>query len=165
VNPHEMIAILALVGYAVYRQTRVSEVLAEGRFKLALIYGIVGLCVGGFDLPSGAAGIAMLIGSLALSVVIGLWRGQLTRLWVGSDGRIMMQGTAVTVGLFLAMVVAKFGLGTWAYFAHIDDGEGLGEILVMIALMVAAQAQIVWRRAEKLPASRVHSIPPSVAAR
>jgi hypothetical protein len=35
----------------------------------------------------------------------------------------------------------------------------------MIALMVAAQAQIVWRRAEKLPASRVHSIPPSVAAR
>jgi hypothetical protein len=75
-----MIAILALVGYAVYRQTRVSEVLAAGRFKLALIYGIVGLCVGGFDLPSGAAGIAMLIGGLALSVVIGPWRGQLTRL-------------------------------------------------------------------------------------
>ncbi len=50
-------------------------------------------------------------------------------------------------------------------FAHIDDGGGFGEILVMIALMVAAQAQIIWRRAERLPASRVQTIAPSVAAR
>ena len=33
-------------------------------------------------MPSGAAGLAMAAASLVLSVVIGLWRGQLTRLWV-----------------------------------------------------------------------------------
>src|SRR5689334_12066547 len=138
-TPTEMIAILALVGYAVYRQTRVSEVHARGRFKLAMIYGIVGICVGGFDMPSGVGGLAMAAGSVALSVVIGLWRGQLTRLWVEPNGQIMKKGTAVTVGLFLAMIMIKFATGTWAYFAHIDDGEGFGAVMVMIGLMVAVQ--------------------------
>ncbi len=149
-TPTEIVAILALVGYAVYRQTRASEVRAGGRFKLAIIYAVVGLCVGGFDLPSGAAGLAMAAASLVLSVVIGLWRGQLTRLWVEPSGQIMKQGTAVTVGLFLAMILIKFAMGTWAYFAHIDDGEGFGAVMVMIAVMVAVQAELVWRRAQRL---------------
>jgi hypothetical protein len=85
--------------------------------------------------------------------VIGLWRGQLTRLWVEPNGQIMKKGTAVTVGLFLAMIMIKFATGTWAYFAHIDDGEGFGAVMVMIGLMVAVQAELVWRRAERLAAA------------
>lgn len=161
-TPTEIIAILALVGYAIYRQTQVSEVRAAGRFKLAMIYGIVGLCVGGFNLPSGAAGLAMAAGSLLLSIVIGLWRGQLTRLWVEPNGQIMKQGTAITVGLFLGMIVVKFAMGTWAYFAHIDDGEGFGAVLIMIAVMVAVQAELVWRRAQRLDPVRPSVAPAAV---
>ena len=45
-------------------------------------------------------------------------------------------------------------LGTLAYFTGISDGGGFGEVLFMIAIMVALQAQIMWRRAQVLlPAS------------
>ena len=152
-SPLELIAILALVGYSVYKQTQVAEISAKGRFKMAIIYGIVGLCVGGFAAPHGAAAVAVLAISAILSVVVGLARGRLTKIWLQPDGRIFRQGTAVTVGLFLAMVAAKFLLGAVAYVDHVRDGGGFGEIMVMIAIMIAVQAEIVWRRAQALQAS------------
>ena len=73
----------------------------------------------------------------------------------GSGGpRLVTQGTALTIGLFLGLVVVKFALGIFAYFTGIGDGGGFGEVLFMIAIMVALQAQIMWRRAQVLlPAS------------
>jgi hypothetical protein len=123
---------------------------------MAIIYGIVRLSVGGFDRPSGLAGYGRIAIGLALSLVVGLARGRLTRVWADTGGRVFSQGTAVTVGLFLGLVAVKFGLGVLAWFAHINDGAGFGEVLVMIAVMITVQAQIVYRRAETLtrPASR-----------
>lgn len=149
----EVVAILALVGWSVYRQTRVSEVTAGSRFKMAIIYAAVGVAVGGFDLPAGIAGVGMIVVGLALSLVVGLLRGRLTRVWADADGKVFSQGTVTTVALFLGLIVVKFGLGTVAYFAHIDDGAGFGEVLVMIAIMIAVQAELVWRRAKSLAAS------------
>jgi len=50
-------------------------------------------------------------------------------------------------------VAVKFGMGTWAYFNHVSDDGGFGEILIMIAVMIAFQAELVWRRARALGAS------------
>ncbi len=149
-NAIEIVAIVALTMYAVYKQTHVSEVRDKGRFKLAIIYGIVGIAVGGFAVPHGALAIGLLTLSIALSVVVGLARGQLTRIWVDADGRVLRQGTALTVGLFLALVAAKFGLGTIEYLKGVRDTAGFGEVLVMIAVMVAVQAEIVRGRARSL---------------
>jgi hypothetical protein len=52
--------------------------------------------------------------------------------------------------LFLGLVAAKFAIGTAAYFLHISDDGGFGEILIMIAIMVAFQAQLIWQRAQSL---------------
>jgi hypothetical protein len=149
-NAIEIVGIVALTAYAVYKQTHVSEVRDKGRFKLAVIYGIVGITVGGFAVPHGGRAIGMLALSIALSVLVGLARGQLTRIWVGADGRVLRQGTAITVGLFLALVAAKFGLGTYEYLEGVRDAAGFGEMLVMIAVMVAVQAEIVRDRARSL---------------
>ena len=149
-TPTEIIAILALTVYAIIRQTRVAEVNGGTRFKMALIYGIVGICVGGFDTPSGRLGWAMIGISLALSALVGLVRGRYTRIWLGDDGRVLRQGTTFTVGLFVLLIAAKFGLGAWASIDGIDDGAGFGEVLVMIAVMIAVQAEIVWRRAQHI---------------
>lgn len=146
-SAYEIIAILALTAWAVYRQTIVSEVtFTNARFTMAAIYAVVGLTVGGFDTPGGWAGWAMIVIGLALSFIVGLVRGRHTRLWV-ADNRVWRQGNAVTVGLFLGLVATKFALGTLAYFWHIDDGAGFGEVLLMIAIMIAVQAQIIHRRA------------------
>ena len=45
-SPTEIILLLALTGYAIYRQTQRHEVVGSGRFTMAIIYGIVGLAVG-----------------------------------------------------------------------------------------------------------------------
>jgi hypothetical protein len=149
----EIVALLALTGYAVFKQTQRDVVTGSGRFKLAIIYAVVGLVVGGFSWPEGIAEWALLTISLVLSAGVGLARGRLTRMWTedGPDGpQVVSQGTAATIGLFLGLVAVKFAMGTWAYFAQVSDDGGFGEVLFMIAIMVAFQAEIIWRRGQAL---------------
>lgn len=154
-SPLEIVAILALTLWAIYKQTVIAEVNGRSRFKMAIIYAAAGVAVGGFDLPSGLAGWAMIVTGLALSLVVGLFRGRLTRVWTDADGRIWRRGTAVTVGLFVALIATKFALGALASVRGIDDGAGFGEVLVMIAIMIAVQAEIIWRRVQHLPGHRL----------
>ena len=146
----EILILLALTSYAIFQQTRRHQVIGNQRFKLAIIYGIVGLVVGGMNLPKNAAAVALLALSIALSVGVGLLRGRLTKVWAGADGAAYSQGTPLTIGLFLGLVAAKFVIGTTAYFLHISNDGGFGEILIMIAIMVAFQAELIWRRARAL---------------
>jgi hypothetical protein len=157
-SPFEIVALLALVGYAIYRQTREHEVVGGSRFKLAIIYAIAGVLIGGFALPHSAAEVIVVGIGLALSVVVGLVRGRLTRLWV-QDGKAYSKGTPLTIGLFLGLVAAKFAIGTVCYFLKISDDGGFGEVLVMIAIMIAFQAEIVWRRARALGARASEKVP------
>lgn len=152
-SPLEIAAIIAMTGYAIYKQTVVSVVATRGRFKLAIIYGIVGAVVGGFALPHGYTGYGMLIGGLVLSAMVGVLRGNRTHVWMEPDGRIVRKGNVVTILLFLGLVTAKFAIGVVCYFRGIQDGAGFGEIMVMIAVMVAFQAEIVYRRAQHLAQS------------
>jgi len=149
-SPTEIIIILALTGYAIYQQTRKHQVTGQNRFKLAIIYGVVGLIVGGIYLPRNAAAWGLLVLSIALSAGVGLLRGRKTRVWAAADGHVYSQGTVLTISLFLGLVAAKFAIGTAAYFLHISDDGGFGEVLIMIAIMVAFQAELIWRRAQAL---------------
>jgi hypothetical protein len=152
----DLVILLALVCWAIYKQTRVAEVSSgPSRFTMAGIYAVLGLVLGGFALPKAAGGIALIVLGVALSIVVGILRGRLTRVWMEADGRVLRQGTRVTVALFVGLVATKFALGTLAYFWHVDDGAGLGEVLVMIAVMIAVQAELVSRRAAALLAVRV----------
>ena len=161
-SPTEIVILLALTGYAIYQQSRRHQVVGSQRFKLAIIYAIVGLVVGGMNMPKNTAAWGLLVLSIALSVGVGLLRGRLTRVWASAGGTVYSQGTALTISLFLGLVAAKFAIGTAAYFLHISDDGGFGEVLIMIAIMVAFQAQLIWRRAQSLspvtsgPASSGH---------
>ena len=155
-NPFEIVAIVAIAAYAVFRQSRRHEVVGATRFKMAIIYVVVGLAFGGFHLPSTSSAITGAVVGLGLSAVIGVVRGRYTRVWP-DGGRVYAQGTALTIGLFLALFVVKFAFGTVDYLSHgggagNDNGGGFGSILVMVAIMVAMQAEIVWRRAKPLGA-------------
>jgi len=157
-TPIEIVALLALMGYAVYRQTREQEITGASRFKMAIMYAVAGVVVGGFSRPHTLAEVLVLVASLALSVIVGLARGRLTHLWA-RDGRVFSQGTPLTIGLFLGLVAAKFAIGTACYFLNISDDGGFGEILVMIAVMIAFQAELIWRRAQALGAGAPDKTP------
>jgi hypothetical protein len=62
----EVLILLALAAYAIYRQTRRNEVVGSSRFKLALIYVGVGVGVGGFSRPDSTAELLLLVAGLAL---------------------------------------------------------------------------------------------------
>ena len=163
-NPTEIVALLALTCWAIYKQTQTAEVVNQGRFKMAIVYAVVGLCVGGFARPTGAAAWALLLAGFALSAAVGLCRGRLTPLWRDLEGRVWRRGNVTTVSLFLALVATKFALGTVAYFTHVNDGAGFGEVLVMIAIMIAVQAEIIRRRATALTSSGTAEQAAAIAA-
>jgi hypothetical protein len=148
----QILVLLALTAYAIYRQSIRHEVVGSQRFKLATIYIVVGLAVGDYYLPPDAHSWNLLLGSLLASAVVGALRGRWTRLWRESDGRVFSQGTPVTAGLFLLLVGGKFALGAWQYLHQQHPHGGFGEVLVLIGLMVALQAEVVWRRASGLSA-------------
>ena len=150
-DPVELILILALVVYSIYRQSQKHEVVGSSRFKLAIIYAIIGILVGGFRPPIGFWPILVLLISLALSVVVGWLRGKYAKLWV-ENGRVYSRGTPLTIGLFIGLVVMKFVIGTIVYLRQIHEDAGMGEIMVMIAIMIAFSAELVWRRARSLGA-------------
>ena len=78
-DPVELVLILALVAYSIYRQTQKREVIGNCRFKLAIIYAIIGILIGGFRPPIGFWPILVLAISLSLSLVVGWLRGGSTR--------------------------------------------------------------------------------------
>lgn len=148
-TPLEILTIVVLCVYAVYRQTIRHEVTGTKRFKLALIYAGVGLLVGGFYMPSSTISWALLGFSVALSTVVGYWRGRLTRMWT-ENGKVYSQGTRITITLFILLIVVKFALGVAEYFAGTSSHGGFGEVMLLIAIMLAFQAEIVWRRGKRL---------------
>ncbi len=160
---YEFAAILALTGYAVYQQTHRHEVVAARRFKLAITYGVAGLVIGGIQFPHSGVGVTFLAISVALSLLVGQIRGRLTRLWV-ENGAVYSQGTTLTVSLFLALIASKFALGTVAYLLHADRTGGIGEVLLMLAAMLAIQAQLIHGRAQRL-VTTAGAVPVAGAAR
>lgn len=150
-SPLAIAVLVALTIYAVYRQSIRYEVVGASRFKLALIYAAVGLAVGGFHQPESDTAWVMLAVGVALSMIIGVARGRLTTLTLDQD-RVYAQGTALTIGLFVALVATKFALGTYEVLHGISSHGGFGEAMLMIAVMVAFQAELIWRRALALRA-------------
>jgi len=135
----EFIAILALVGYALYRQTRVNEVTGRGRFKLAVIYTAAGVLTG-VHIAHNPTAYGLLAIGLAASLAVGVLRGHHTRMWQ-TDERVFTQGTPATVGLFLGLVAFKF----------------------MVGVMLAVQTEVISRRARALRTARETSAEPRAA--
>lgn len=145
----QLIALALLTCYAIYRQSIRHEITGRNRFKLALIYAIVGVVAGGFALPPDSRAWLGLAISIVLSLVVGIARGRLTRIWRDADGKVQSQGTWITIALFIALVGSKWIYGTVQYLNHapVSVSGGFGEIMVMIAVMIAVQAEIMHRRA------------------
>lgn len=149
----ELIALVALVAFSVYRQSRLAPVTGHGRFKLPLIYAMVGICLG-VSIVHTPLSLGLFAIGLVASLIVGLLRGRMTRVWREADGRIYSRGTVASVAMFFGLIAFKFALGTVAYLTHARYERGIGTILVMIGVMLAVQAELVWRRAQALAGGR-----------
>lgn len=149
-NPIEIVALIGLSAYSLYKQSHRRKLVSSKRFLLPAVYVIVGVAVGGFVLPQSVlAGVLLALGWL-ITLVTGFIRGVKTRIWIEEDGTRWAQGTALTITLFIAMIAAKLGLGSIAYVEHVNPAGGFGEIIASIGVMMLFQSEIVHRRAVRL---------------
>ena len=85
------------------------------------------------------ADLGLLALSAAVSVGLGIWRGQTIKVWRDGDGTWWRQGSARTLALWGALIVARGLLyGLDAALGH-REASGLGAILLTLALSFAAR--------------------------
>lgn len=85
------------------------------------------------------ADLALLAVSAALSLGLGVWRGQTIKVWRDADGTWWRQGSVLTLVLWGVLIVARgllYGVGVAV--GH-RDASDLGAVLVTLALSFATQ--------------------------
>jgi hypothetical protein len=142
------VLIAVLLGWSLYRQLRVSRPTGGALLRLPIILGVVGVALLGGDL-AGLVAPAILwftLASAALSAVAGAGRGYQLRVWRDARGWAV-QGTWTTVGIWLAMIAVKVGLGVVEGFEGIATrGPSVGELCVFLALSFLVQNVVVASR-------------------
>jgi hypothetical protein len=103
-----------------------------------------------------SADLGLLALSAAVSVGLGVWRGQTIRVWREADGTWWRQGSVRTLALWGALLATRGLLyGLDAALGH-REASGLGAILLSLAFSFAAQNAVTAARmnaAQPLPES------------
>ena len=145
-----IIANVLLIGVAVVwilaRQVQRAPVKPRLLWLAPLIlayFGIRSLPASTWHVP---AVLGLLLLSAAVSVGLGVWRGQTIRVWREADGTWWRQGSALTLVLWGALLVVRGLLYALDAATGHRDASGLGAILVTLALSFAAQNTVTALR-------------------
>ncbi len=141
-----LLLIAAAVVWILARQIQVARVK-----PLLLVAAPVVLAYFGIrSLPASfwheSANLGLLAVGVAISIGLGLWRGQTIKVWRDADGTWWRQGSWFTLALWGALIVARGLLyGVDAAVGH-REASGLGAVLVTLALSFAAQNAVTALR-------------------
>ena len=142
----DVLLIAAAVVWILARQVQVAPVKLRLLWLTPLLLAFFGIR----SLPASTwhvtADLALLAISAAVSIGLGVWRGQTIRVWRDADGTWWRQGSALTLVLWGALIVAR-GLiyGAGVAVGH-REATNLGAILVVLALSFAAQNAVTALR-------------------
>lgn len=144
-------AVLALL---MSRQLRARPVREDRSWTGVVIIGVLGIYqVAQFADRHTVAPTAWAITALGLAtgVGFGLVRANRMRLWRGSDGLLMRQGSALTAGLWLVGVAVHVGLDVLIDRAA-PSAQGLGwaSLTLYLAVSLATQRAHLLARAQRL---------------
>ena len=170
----DVLLIAAAVVWILARQVQVARVKPRLLWLTPLLlafFGIRSLPASTWHVP---ADLGLLAVSAVISIGLGVWRGQTIRVWRDADGTSWRQGSALTLVLWGALIVARgllYGIGVAV--GH-REATNLGAILVALALSFAAQNAVTALRMnagqpmsgaqQAGPAARDMVIPPRPAA-
>jgi len=170
----DVLLIAAAVVWILARQVRLARVKPRLLWLVPLVlafFGIRALPASTWHVP---ADLGLLAVSAAVSIGLGVWRGQTIRVWRDADGTWWRQGSVLTLVLWGALIVARGLLyGLDVAVGH-REATNLGAVLVVLALSFAAQNAVTALRmnaAQPLPsgpsaapdAARSTVIPPQLA--
>ena len=95
--------------------------------------------------------LALLAVSAALSLGLGVWRGQTIKVWRDADGTWWRQGSVLTLVLWGVLIVTRgllYGVGVAVGHREASD---LGAVLLTLALSFAAQNTVTALRMNAAP--------------
>lgn len=142
----DVLLIGAAVIWVLARQVKVARVKPRLLVLAPLVlafFGIRSLPASTWRMP---ADLALLAVSAALSLGLGVWRGQTIKVWRDADGTLWRQGSVLTLVLWGVLIVARgllYGVGVAV--GH-RDASDLGAVLVTLALSFAAQNTVTALR-------------------
>ena len=173
------IANLLLIAVAVVwilaRQVQVARVKPRLLLLVPLVlayFGIRSLPASTWHVP---ADLGLLAVSAAVSVGLGVWRGQTIKVWRDADGTWWRKGSTFTLALWGALIVARGLLYVLDAALGHRQASGLGAVLLTLALSFAAQNAVTALRmnsaqplaggqAAEPAADPGPAVPPSVSA-
>lgn len=153
-SPLILLLVLALIGYAIYKQMTPHVVGPLGsELKRPVVFVIVGVVTSGSwltgtDTTSALTVYAVSAGMVALSLVAGALRGATIPL--RTQGRdVIRKGNATTLAIWIGLIATKVAVGVLV----LERPPVFGEILFFIGLSLGVQATVTARRAEALIAT------------
>jgi hypothetical protein len=164
-GPVEIVLILAAIGYILVRRLMGEPAQTKRMLVLPAVLCIIGLSDVSGQIKSPTS-LEFLVGTAAVSVVIGALRGASIRI-SGREGVAFVQYTWVTIVLWVLNVAIKFG-GNFA-LGSIDPKDtsalssslmltlGLGilaEGLVVLYRSLKGNYQVMWSRPKQSPSRR-----------
>jgi len=142
-----LLVLLVLLPWSIWRQMHAHEITGSGLVKLPIIFAAVGVLGFGIDaIPTDAAALSYVAFSLALSVVMGVWRGVKITVWLDAAGRWMNQGNRTTIALWGVLIGAKVAMGTVASVTGWFPAEHAGDVFLFLAFSFVAQNLVVAQR-------------------
>ncbi|WP_037367357.1 DUF1453 family protein [Amycolatopsis orientalis] len=145
-GPVEIVLIVAAVGYVMVRRLIGEPAQAKQMLILPAVLSAVGLSTVSGDVKT-ATSLVFLVGTAAISVVLGVLRGASVRI-SRRDGAAFVRYTPVTVGLWVANIVLKVGVNfALNAFDPRDAGGVSNSLLLTIGVGVLAEGLVVLYRA------------------
>ena len=145
-GPVEIVLIVAAVGYLMVRRLIGEPAQAKQMLILPAILSVVGLSTVSGEVKT-AASLVFLVGTAAISVVLGVLRGVSVRI-SRRDGTAFVRYTPVTVGLWVANIVVKIGVNlALDAFDPQDAGGVSNSMLLTIGAGILAEGLVVLYRA------------------
>ena len=141
-----LLLIAAAVVWILARQVQVARVKARLLLLVPLVlayFGIRSLPASTWHVP---ADLGLLAVSAAVSVGLGVWRGQTIKVWRDVDGTWWRKGSMFTLALWGALIVARGLLYVLDSALGHREASGLGAILLTLALSFAAQNAVTALR-------------------
>ncbi|HWG26664.1 hypothetical protein [Actinospica sp.] len=141
-----ILLIAAAVIWILAKQVRPAPVKTRLLVLAPLLMGYFGIKDTPVSTWKSGADLGFILVGAVFSIGLGFWRGSTIRVWRESDGRWWRAGSKYTLYLWGALLVVRGVLAGFAGATGHKAADGLGPILLSLALSFAAQSVVTAMR-------------------
>jgi drug/metabolite transporter (DMT)-like permease len=142
---------LVVLAWLLWRQLQVRELRHDRGyvFPLAIcVVGVVQIAAYNHEHRPPDSALALLALSIVVAAAFSIWRATTVRVWL-HDGRLLRQGTAVTIVLWLVAIGVHLG-GDHLIAPHDADRLGSVSLLLYLGVSLGVQRFALGERARRL---------------